>query len=62
MHQISVDLTEREVLLLIAEYVGKKYNTKFVTGSLRPCYDTSGFVGYSSNAITGYNFTGKTKG
>lgn len=56
MNQISVDLTNQEVLQLIADYLGKKYNTQFVTGSLRPCYDS----GFGNGNITGYNFTGKT--
>lgn len=57
MNQISVDLTNQEVLQLVADYIGKKYNTQFVTGSLRPCYDK----GIGCAEITGYNFTGKTK-
>lgn len=61
MSKISFDLTQQEVLNAVAEYLSKKYNMEFESGSIRPCYDTSGFTGYSSNKITGYNFSGNTK-
>jgi hypothetical protein len=57
MSKLSVDVTETEVLKAVAEYLNKKYNVEFVTGSLRPCYDN----GIGCADITGYNFTGSTK-
>jgi hypothetical protein len=57
MSKLSVDVTEMEVLKAVAEYLGKKYNVEFTSGSLRPCYDK----GIGCNEITGYHFTSSTK-
>ena len=57
MSKLSVDVTEMEVLKAVAEYLNKKYNVEFVSGSLRPCYDS----GFGNGKLTGYNFSGSTK-